>query len=133
QSPDRIDGMTGAATSPDHSGQNPSTNETRASEPTATSAALDPAFLKSALMHPSGLFGRVEVVESVGSTNTDLADGAADPQQFWPDLSVLIADAQPAGKGRLGRSWEVPAGAAMISSILVFPTSHPASHDSTAR
>ncbi|AIY03691.1 Biotin-protein ligase [Arthrobacter sp. PAMC 25486] len=72
-------------------------------------------------MHPQGDFGRVEVVASAGSTNTDLAAGAADPEQFWPDLSVLIADAQPAGKGRLGRAWEVPAGAAMISSVLVWP------------
>ena len=72
-------------------------------------------------MHPQGAFARVDVVDSAGSTNTDLAAGAADAGQFFPDLSVLIADAQPAGKGRLGRAWEVPAGAAMISSVLVWP------------
>ncbi|MHA7175660.1 biotin--[acetyl-CoA-carboxylase] ligase [Arthrobacter sp. Sr24] len=82
---------------------------------------LDPARLRTALMHPQGAFARVDVVDSAGSTNTDLAAGAADTEQFFPDLSVLIADAQPAGKGRLGRAWEVPAGAAMISSVLVWP------------
>lgn len=82
---------------------------------------LDQARLRTALMHPQGAFARVDVVDSAGSTNTDLAAGAADAEQFFPDLSVLIADAQPAGKGRLGRVWEVPAGAAMISSVLVWP------------
>ncbi len=108
--------MTGAAPLPDQNGlthtQNPAP---------ARGIALDPASLKSSLLHPLGSYGRVEVVDSAGSTNTDLAAAAADPQQYWPDLSVLIADAQPAGKGRLGRPWEVPAGAAMISSILVWP------------
>ncbi|MBP2411456.1 BirA family biotin operon repressor/biotin-[acetyl-CoA-carboxylase] ligase [Arthrobacter stackebrandtii] len=108
--------MTGAAPSPDPSGLTQPQNPAPVQD-----IALDAAGLKSALLHPVGRFGRVEVVDSAGSTNTDLAAAAADPQQFWPDLSVLIADAQPAGKGRLGRPWEVPAGAAMISSILVWP------------
>lgn len=77
--------------------------------------------LKAALLYPEGAFGRVELVESTGSTNTDLATAAAVPEQHWPDLSVLIANAQEAGKGRLGRSWVVPAGAAMISSVLLRP------------
>ena len=72
-------------------------------------------------MHPQGRFGRVEVVGSTGSTNTDLAASAAAPGEHWPDLSVLIADAQEAGQGRMGRSWEVPAGAAMISSVFLRP------------
>lgn len=82
---------------------------------------LDGPVLKAALMHPQGCFGRVEVVASSGSTNTELAAGAANVDEYWPDLSVLIADAQPAGKGRMGRSWDVPAGAAMISSVFLRP------------
>ncbi|MGO2541381.1 MAG: biotin--[acetyl-CoA-carboxylase] ligase [Specibacter sp.] len=82
---------------------------------------LDGPVLKAALTHPQGSFARVQVVASSGSTNTDLAAGAASVDEYWPDLSVLIADAQPAGKGRMGRSWEVPAGAAMISSVFVRP------------
>ncbi len=73
-------------------------------------------------MHPAGSFAKVEVVGSTGSTNTDLAASAAAPGQYWPDLSVLIADAQNAGQGRMGRSWEVPAGAAMISSVFLRPS-----------
>lgn len=82
---------------------------------------LNQPALKAALMHPRGSFGRVEIVGSTGSTNTDLAASAVAPEQIWPDLSVLIADAQEAGKGRLGRTWVVPAGAAMISSVLLRP------------
>lgn len=125
--------MTGSTTSSDQHGQTQPQNSqaqllqagllTATPRPTGPlpTTALDPARLKAALVHPQGDFGRVEVVASAGSTNTDVAAGAADPAQFWPDLSVLIADAQPAGKGRLGRAWEVPAGAAMISSVLVWP------------
>lgn len=110
--------MNGAATTPEQNGQ---------SRPQKLSAApidpvnLDAALLRTALMQPQGVFARVDVVDSAGSTNIDLAAGAADTGQFFPDLSVLIADAQPAGKGRLGRAWEVPAGAAMISSVLLWP------------
>ncbi|WP_074713232.1 biotin--[acetyl-CoA-carboxylase] ligase [Arthrobacter alpinus] len=99
--------MTGAATP----------NEPTSHDP----APLQAPLLKAALTHPQGVFGRVEVVASAGSTNTDLAAGASDSRQYYPDLSVLIADAQPAGKGRLGRTWEVPAGSAMISSVFLRP------------
>ena len=78
--------------------------------------------LRTALMHPRGNFARVNVVGTTGSTNTDLAAHAVAPGQHWPDLSVLIADAQEAGLGRMGRSWEVPAGAAMISSVFLRPS-----------
>ncbi|MHA7269333.1 biotin--[acetyl-CoA-carboxylase] ligase [Arthrobacter sp. HLT1-20] len=88
---------------------------------TGAPPALDQPALKAALLRPHGSFSRVEIVGTTGSTNTDLAGHAADPHQLWPDLSVLIADAQEAGKGRLGRAWVVPAGAAMISSVFLRP------------
>ena len=112
--------MNGAATNPDQNGQT-RPHQLPAAALNSAPIKLNSAHLKSELMHPRGGFGRVDVVDSAGSTNTDLAAGAADVQQYFPDLSVLIADAQPAGKGRLGRAWEVPAGAAMISSVLVWP------------
>lgn len=87
-----------------------------------TLPALDASALDSALTHPLGGFRRVEVLEQTGSTNADLAAHAANNPTQWPDLSVLIADSQIAGKGRLDRSWEVPAGTAMISSVLLRPT-----------
>ncbi|WP_425863196.1 biotin--[acetyl-CoA-carboxylase] ligase [Arthrobacter sp. TWP1-1] len=85
------------------------------------SAPLQAPLLKAALTYPQGQFARVDVVASAGSTNTDLAASAADDSLHCPDLSVLIADAQPAGKGRLGRSWDVPVGSAMISSVFLRP------------
>ncbi|ALO67729.1 hypothetical protein AS189_16145 [Arthrobacter alpinus] len=112
--------MNGAATNPDQNGQT-RPHQLPAAALNSAPIKLNPARLKSELMHPRGDFGRVDVVDSAGSTNTDLAAGAADLKQYFPSLSVLIADAQPAGKGRLGRAWEVPAGAAMISSVLVWP------------
>lgn len=59
--------------------------------------------------------------EETGSTNADLAQSALAGETVWPDRSVLMANSQIAGKGRLGRSWEVPAGSSMISSVLVRP------------
>ncbi|MHA7306775.1 biotin--[acetyl-CoA-carboxylase] ligase [Arthrobacter sp. TMN-49] len=88
---------------------------------TGAAVTLNQQALKAALMHPGGPFGRVEIIGTTGSTNTDLATSAAAPDQHWPDLSVLIADAQEAGKGRLGRAWVVPAGSAMISSVFLRP------------
>lgn len=104
---DKIEAMTGAAIPHDPIPHEP--------------APLQAPLLKAALTHPQGHFGRVDVVASAGSTNTDLAASAADSSQYCPDLSVLIADAQPAGKGRLGRSWDVPGGSAMISSVFLRP------------
>ena len=54
-------------------------------------------------------------VPETGSTNTDLlAEGA----QGAPDRSVLRADYQSAGRGRLDRAWEAPRGANLLVSML---------------
>lgn len=84
--------------------------------------ALDLSALDKALTYPLGRFRRVDVVAQTGSTNSDISAQAASQPALWPDLSVLIADSQIAGKGRLERVWEVPAGTAMISSVLLRPT-----------
>jgi BirA family biotin operon repressor/biotin-[acetyl-CoA-carboxylase] ligase len=64
---------------------------------------------------PSGWDVR-HVVETT-STNTDLLDavaaGAAGPR------TVLAADHQTAGRGRLDRRWEAPAGANLLVSIVL--------------
>ncbi|MFM8856574.1 MAG: biotin--[acetyl-CoA-carboxylase] ligase [Actinomycetota bacterium] len=57
----------------------------------------------------------VRRIESTGSTNDDL-DRAA--QSGAPDRLVLVADHQTAGRGRLDRKWEAPAGANLLVSIL---------------
>jgi BirA family biotin operon repressor/biotin-[acetyl-CoA-carboxylase] ligase len=56
----------------------------------------------------------VEHVAETGSTNADLLADAAER----PDRSVLFADHQTAGKGRLDRRWDAPPGANLLVSIL---------------
>ena len=61
----------------------------------------------------------VECVAEIDSTNTELMErarnGAAEGQ-------VLIADLQTAGRGRRGRSWQAPAGSALMMSLLLRPS-----------
>jgi BirA family biotin operon repressor/biotin-[acetyl-CoA-carboxylase] ligase len=57
----------------------------------------------------------VQVVEETGSTNADLLAAAA---AGAPDRTVLRALHQTAGRGRLGRVWEAPAGANLLVSFL---------------
>ena len=57
----------------------------------------------------------VEWVESTGSTNADLVKRAKVGNE---DRVVLAADYQTAGKGRLDRRWEAPAGANLLVSLL---------------
>lgn len=55
-------------------------------------------------------------VRSTGSTNADLLVAAANGA---PDGTVLIADEQTSGRGRLDRSWLCPPGAGLIFSVLL--------------
>ncbi len=57
-------------------------------------------------------------VAETGSTNVDLL---ADAARGAPAGSVLVADSQTAGLGRLGRSWVTPPGSALAVSVLVRP------------
>lgn len=67
------------------------------------------------------LVSRIDYVASTGSTNSDLAAAAIGERAAWPDLSVLCAGEQTAGKGRAGREWESLEGASLSVSILVRP------------
>ena len=63
-------------------------------------------------------FGPFEMVGATGSTNDDLvarAGGHAD------DGLVLATDHQSAGRGRMDRRWEAPAGTNLIFSTLLRP------------
>jgi len=57
----------------------------------------------------------VEVVEETGSTNADLLAAAV---AGAPDRSVLVARHQTAGRGRLDRRWDAPAGTNLLVSML---------------
>jgi BirA family biotin operon repressor/biotin-[acetyl-CoA-carboxylase] ligase len=61
---------------------------------------------------------RLTVLASTGSTNTDLLAAAATGA---PDRSVLVAELQTGGRGRLDRSWSSPSGAGLTFSVLVRP------------
>jgi BirA family biotin operon repressor/biotin-[acetyl-CoA-carboxylase] ligase len=74
---------------------------------------LSAAELQSALA-PS--WSRIQVVAETGSTNADLlGDSAA------PDRSVLVAERQTAGRGRLDRTWTAPPGVSLTFSVLIRP------------
>ena len=63
--------------------------------------------------------GDVRYFDTLGSTNDEaLAWAATDT----PDLSVVIADEQTAGRGRLDRKWFTPRGTALAFSIVLRPT-----------
>lgn len=83
-----------------------------------TTARLDPAALRAVLVAPAGPWARLDVVESTGSTNADLLDAAADGA---PDGTVLVAEYQQAGRGRLGRTWVCPPGSGLTLSVLLRP------------
>lgn len=60
----------------------------------------------------------LRVVDATESTNADLVVAATDGA---PEASVLVAEHQRAGRGRLGRGWEAPARSALTLSVLVRP------------
>jgi BirA family transcriptional regulator, biotin operon repressor / biotin---[acetyl-CoA-carboxylase] ligase len=79
---------------------------------------LSEAALNRALVRPGSLWTGVTVVESTGSTNADLAEAA---RKGAAEGAVLVAEAQLAGRGRLGRTWTVPPRAGLTFSILLRP------------
>jgi BirA family transcriptional regulator, biotin operon repressor / biotin---[acetyl-CoA-carboxylase] ligase len=60
----------------------------------------------------------LEVVAETGSTNADLLAAAGGGA---PDRSVLVAELQTSGRGRLDRGWQSPAGAGLTVSVLLRP------------
>lgn len=68
----------------------------------------------------SPLAARLDVLDEVGSTNTELAARASSPG--YPDFSVLVTESQTSGRGRLGRVWVAPPGTTIASSVLLRPT-----------
>ncbi len=82
---------------------------------------LDPSVLRSSLCMPSGPISRLDVVAQTGSTNTDLVRHAERESAGWPDLSVLAAESQTAGRGRLDRSWVAPERSSLFVSVLLRP------------
>src|SRR5215470_17590410 len=79
---------------------------------------LDAARLNGALAPWPGLWREVRVVEETGSTNADLL---AEAQAGAGEGLVLVAEAQTAGRGRMGRRWISPLRRALTFSVLLRP------------
>ena len=95
----------------------------RAENHTPARAPLDAAALRRRAVRPDALWREIEVVESTGSPNADLLARA---QQGEPEGTVLAAEEQHAGRGRMGRAWTAPPRAALTFSLLLKPAVPPA-------
>jgi len=83
---------------------------------------LRAAALQRALVVPGGLWRRLDVVAETRSTNADLAARARAGEA---EGSVLVAEHQSAGRGRLDRCWVSPARAGLSLSVLLRPADVP--------
>jgi BirA family biotin operon repressor/biotin-[acetyl-CoA-carboxylase] ligase len=66
----------------------------------------------------SSIVWRIEHFDVIDSTNTWLAERALEGAA---EGLVAVADFQRAGRGRLDRHWESPAGASLLCSVLLRP------------
>lgn len=72
------------------------------------------------LTRAEAVFPKVFGHDEIDSTNLELARlNLAD----LPEFSAVIAASQTLGKGRLGRSWQSPAGCSLSLSVLIRPGS----------
>jgi BirA family biotin operon repressor/biotin-[acetyl-CoA-carboxylase] ligase len=63
--------------------------------------------------------GHVKYFDSIGSTNDEALVWAANDAK---DLSLVVADEQTAGRGRLDRKWFTPPGTALAFSLILRPS-----------
>ena len=83
---------------------------------------LDGPALAAALTRDSGLWRSLEVVDEIGSTNAELIGRARDPDDGGaPEGTVLVAEHQVTGRGRLDRVWTSPPRAGLTVSFLLRP------------
>ena len=94
----------------------PETLPSTSSDPSR--APLDGRSLAAALTAGSALWRSLEVVPEIGSTNAALLATAAEDA---PEGTVLVAEHQAAGRGRLDRVWTSPPGAGITVSFLLRP------------
>jgi BirA family biotin operon repressor/biotin-[acetyl-CoA-carboxylase] ligase len=74
----------------------------------------------------SGLpVGELRWLDTTASTNLDAMDWAA---SGVADFSMVVADQQSQGRGRLGRKWITTAGSALAFSLIIRPTLSETTH-----
>src|SRR5512133_1707852 len=79
--------------------------------------------LKNALLKLP--LGDVRYFDTIGSTNNEALAWATSGAR---DLSLVIADEQTAGRGRLDRKWFTPKGTALAFSLILRPTPREKQH-----
>ncbi|MFD4879532.1 biotin--[acetyl-CoA-carboxylase] ligase [Streptomyces sp. NPDC058420] len=80
---------------------------------------LNAGALRRGLVRAGGLWTGVEVVQRTGSTNSDLVALAAAGKAA--EGTVLVAEEQTSGRGRLDRQWTAPARSGLFFSVLLEP------------
>lgn len=80
---------------------------------------LNVTALRRGLLRPGALWSELEVVETTGSTNSDLAGRARSGESA--EGTVLVAEEQTAGRGRLERSWTAPPRSGLFFSVYLEP------------
>ncbi len=89
-----------------------------------TRPPLHVASLRRALLTHDSLWRRLDIVERTGSTNADLRAAA---RSGAASGTILVAEEQTAGRGRLQRTWTAPARSSLTLSVLLRPPSPSAS------
>ena len=69
--------------------------------------------------------GEIRYFSSIGSTNDEAMQWATRGVQ---DLSIIVADQQTAGRGRLDRPWFTPPATALAFSLILRPTAEEMPH-----
>lgn len=82
---------------------------------------LNATGLRRALVREGGLWSSLEVVQAIGSTNTELVRRAEE----LPEGAVLVGEEQNAGRGRLDRIWTAPVRSGLFFSVLLKPAEVP--------
>ncbi|MEV5877156.1 biotin--[acetyl-CoA-carboxylase] ligase [Streptomyces sp. NPDC052101] len=84
---------------------------------------LNAAALRHALVREESLYREVDVVQRTGSTNSDLVARAV--AGTAREGTVLVAEEQTEGKGRLDRRWTAPPRSGLFFSVLLRPAGVP--------
>lgn len=105
--------------------QNPGSDEAATNSASGGSVPDREPLDRTALVAPEFLgttgVSRLEVVDTTGSTNEDLLRAVRVDPKAWPDLSVLTAEHQSSGRGRLARHWEAPPRSSIAVSMVLRP------------
>ncbi|MFJ6704271.1 MULTISPECIES: biotin--[acetyl-CoA-carboxylase] ligase [unclassified Streptomyces] len=84
---------------------------------------LGAAGLRRSLVREGGLYRDIEVVARTGSTNSDLVARAE--AEDAAEGTVLVAEEQTSGRGRLDRRWTAPPRSGLFFSVLLRPSGVP--------